>query len=59
MLDKRKKVDEEHEKIGMLMIQAAIRSLKKNRRLVPTRFSITAVDDTLGKKLISEIKNFP
>ena len=34
MLDKRKKVDEEHEKIGMLMIQSAIRSLKKNRRLV-------------------------
>jgi len=30
----------------------------KNRKLVPTRWSITAVDDTLGKNLISEIKNF-
>ncbi len=32
--------------------------LKENRKLVPTRWSITAVDDTLGKKLISEIKDF-
>jgi hypothetical protein len=26
--------------------------------MVPTRWSITAVDDTLGKRLISEIKNY-
>jgi DNA repair protein NreA len=32
--------------------------LKKDRKLVPTRWSITAVDDTLGKNLIQEIKNF-
>ncbi len=32
--------------------------LKESRKLVPTRWSITAVDDTLGKKLISEIKDF-
>jgi DNA repair protein NreA len=32
--------------------------IEKNRKLVPTRWSITAVDDTLGKKLISEIKDF-
>lgn len=32
--------------------------LKRNRKLVPTRWSITAVDDTLGKKLIQEIKDF-
>ncbi|MDP3917058.1 MAG: hypothetical protein Q8Q42_02105 [Nanoarchaeota archaeon] len=31
----------------------------KNRRLVPTRWSITTVDDTLGKKLIKEIKDHP
>ncbi|MFH1211618.1 MAG: hypothetical protein V1659_01680 [Candidatus Woesearchaeota archaeon] len=31
--------------------------LKKNRRLVPTRWSITAVDDTLGKKLIAQVKD--
>jgi hypothetical protein len=33
--------------------------LKKNRRLVPTRWSITAVDDALGKNFISAIKNYP
>ncbi|MFH1331993.1 MAG: hypothetical protein ABIH63_01785 [archaeon] len=33
--------------------------LKKNRKLVPTRWSITAVDDTLGKNFISEVKNYP
>jgi hypothetical protein len=33
--------------------------LAKNRRLVPTRWSITAVDDTLGKQLIEEVKNYP
>lgn len=29
------------------------------RKLVPTRFSITAVDDLIGKQLISNIKNYP
>lgn len=28
------------------------------RKLVPTRWSITAVDDTLGKQIIREIKNY-
>jgi len=32
--------------------------LKKNRRLVPTRWSITATDDIIGKELIKEIKNY-
>jgi len=32
--------------------------LEKNRKLVPTRWSITAVDDTVGKKLIEEVKDF-
>ena len=31
----------------------------KKRRLVPTRWSITAVDDILGKKLIEEIRDLP
>jgi DNA repair protein NreA len=31
----------------------------QNRKLVPTRWSITAIDDSLGKKLIKEIKDFP
>jgi hypothetical protein len=30
----------------------------KNRRLVPTRWSITAVDSILSKKLIDEVKGF-
>ena len=32
--------------------------LKKNRKLVPTRWSITATDDIIGKNLISEIKDY-
>ena len=32
--------------------------LKNNRKLVPTRWSITAVDDTVGKELVKEIKQF-
>jgi len=30
--------------------------IEKNRKLVPTRWSITATDDTLGKHLINEVK---
>ncbi|MEK6916398.1 MAG: hypothetical protein AABW92_01515 [Nanoarchaeota archaeon] len=30
----------------------------KNRKLVPTKWSITAVDDALGKNLIKEIKDY-
>lgn len=33
--------------------------VKIQRKLVPTRWAITAVDDTLGKGIISEIKDFP
>lgn len=32
--------------------------LGKNRKLVPTRWSITAVDDTVGRQLIKEVKDF-
>lgn len=32
--------------------------VKPQRRLVPTRWSITAVDDTLGKKAIDEVNQF-
>ena len=32
--------------------------LKKDRKLVPTRWSITATDDIIGKNLIVEIKDF-
>ena len=40
------------------LISTANLGLKKNRKLVPTRWSITAVDDTLGKDLIEEVKKF-
>lgn len=30
----------------------------KDRKLVPTRWSITAVDDALAKSMLSEVKNF-
>lgn len=33
--------------------------LQKNRRLVPTRWSITAVDDMLGKHLLEEVRAYP
>lgn len=33
--------------------------LQKNRRLVPTRWSITAVDDMLGKNLLQQVKFLP
>ncbi|MBN1792401.1 hypothetical protein JW826_01830 [Candidatus Woesearchaeota archaeon] len=33
--------------------------VKSQRKLVPTRWSITAVDDTLGKQMIVEIKDYP
>ena len=32
--------------------------IKKNRKLVPTRWSITAADDMLGKNTINEIKKY-
>jgi len=32
--------------------------LNTNKKLVPTRWSITAVDDTLGKDIIKEIKDY-
>ena len=33
--------------------------VEKNRRLVPTRWSITAVDDILSKNLMVQVKTFP
>jgi DNA repair protein NreA len=33
--------------------------IEKNRRLVPTRWSITAVDDLIGKHLTKKIKEYP
>jgi len=33
--------------------------IEKNRKLVPTRWSITAVDDMLGKEIMEKVKRFP
>jgi hypothetical protein len=33
--------------------------IEKNRRLVPTRWSITAVDDIISKHLVSQVRQFP
>jgi len=41
------------------LISVGALGLKQNRKLVPTRWSITAIDDTLGKNLIQEIKQYP
>ncbi|MFH1276257.1 MAG: hypothetical protein ABIH82_04025 [Candidatus Woesearchaeota archaeon] len=40
------------------LISTANTGLKNNRKLVPTRWSITAIDDTIGKQLITEIKDY-
>ncbi|MFX1496650.1 MAG: hypothetical protein ACFFBH_03900 [Promethearchaeota archaeon] len=41
------------------IFSAGLLGQKANRRLVPTRWSITAVDDIISKALIEEIKKFP
>jgi len=41
------------------VFSAGLLGEKNRRRIVPTRWSITAVDDIISKALIKEIKNFP
>lgn len=38
------------------ILSAGLLGLRKNRKLVPTRWSITAVDDTLSKKRLEKIR---
>ncbi len=40
------------------ILSIGILGLKKNRKLVPTRFGITATDDMIGKDYINDIKNY-
>lgn len=40
------------------ILSAGLLGLTKNRKLVPTRWSITAVDDTLSKEKLSKIRYF-
>ncbi len=40
------------------LLTAGVLGKKDNRRLVPTRWGITATDDMLGKQMIEKIKDF-
>ena len=42
----------------MKLFSVGLLGRKTDRKLVPTRWSITAVDDTLGKNIIDEIKAY-
>ncbi len=41
------------------LLSAGLLGLRPNRKLVPTRWSITAVDDTLSKEKLKRIRYFP
>lgn len=41
------------------LLSAGLLGMKKNRKLVPTRWSITAVDSNLSQEKIDKIKNYP
>lgn len=41
------------------LLSAGTLGVKQNRTLVPTRWSITAADDTIGKELVDQVKDFP
>lgn len=41
------------------ILSAGLLGVKGQRKLVPTRWSITATDDNVGKFLIDEIKDYP
>ena len=40
------------------ILSVGVLGLRKNKRFVPTRWSITATDDTIGKSIIKKIKEF-
>jgi hypothetical protein len=43
----------------MDILSSGALGLEKNKKLVPTRWSITATDDTITKELLKEIRNYP
>ncbi|MFQ5986002.1 MAG: hypothetical protein ACE5KQ_01420 [Thermoplasmata archaeon] len=43
----------------MRAMSAGVLGLEDGRKLVPTRWSITAVDDTVGVRLLDDIRAFP
>ncbi|MDE1848777.1 MAG: hypothetical protein KGH55_01980 [Nanoarchaeota archaeon] len=40
------------------ILSVGVLGLKKNKKLVPTRWSITATDDTIGKNLLKGIRDY-
>jgi len=40
------------------ILSVGVLGLKKNKRLVPTRWSITATDDSIGKFLLKKVKEY-
>lgn len=41
------------------ILSVGVMGLKKNKKLVPTRWSITATDDTLGKYFLENVRSYP
>jgi len=41
------------------VLSAGLLGIKEQRKMVPTRWAITAVDDTLSKELLEKIKYYP
>ncbi len=41
------------------LFSAGLLGTKRNKKMVPTRWSITAVDDTLSKQIMKKIRNYP
>ncbi len=40
------------------ILSVGVLGMKKNRRLVPTRWSITATDDMIGKQLLEKVRSY-
>ncbi|MAG79262.1 hypothetical protein CMI40_02700 [Candidatus Pacearchaeota archaeon] len=40
------------------ILSVGVLGLKKDKKLVPTRWSITATDDMIGKKLLEQVKSY-
>lgn len=41
------------------ILSIGVLGLKKSKKLVPTRWSITATDDTIGKNLLEKVRDYP
>jgi hypothetical protein len=41
------------------ILSVGVMGLAKNKKLVPTRWSITATDDILGKQMLKNVRNYP